>query len=72
MKGKKMPAISISNPFNKEFLSKSASDQEVHIYLYNRICALEQNMNRLQMIFEKQCIHCQHKRISENIKKILT
>lgn len=48
------------------------NNEEVHIYLYNRMCALEQRINKLQTILEEQCKHCEYRKIAENIKTILS
>lgn len=70
-----MPAKSTSNMngyWELPHKIQLTSEQEVHIYLYNRVCALEQRINQLQTIIEEQCNYCQYKKVAENIKTMLS
>lgn len=44
---------------------------EVPIYLYNRICALEQKIKNIELLLRHQCESCQYKKVAENVKSIL-
>lgn len=57
--------------YNHCEVSGPSSNEEVHIYLYNRICALEQQVKKMEAILRQQCETCQYKKVAENIKSIL-
>lgn len=44
---------------------------EIIIYLYNRICTLEQKIRNIETLLRQQCESCQYKKVAKNVRSIL-